>query len=1046
MTSIGKTESKMDVETKNKGTDDDVNEALYSRQLYTLGKDAQRKLAKANVFIYGLTGSGIEIAKNVTLSGVNTLVIADPTPCSHADQGSNFFIDNASVKAGTTRAEACRGDLQELNRHVDIQVASLAQGELPNASHLNQYQIRCLVVNGGMVSISDRIALDKLCRSMDIKFISFESRGLFASVFCDFGEKHIVTDKDGANPSYRDVQIITNGEEGVVTILDDNDPHNMGDGDYVTFEGLRGAEKLNNCEPRKIKVVNARSFSIGDTRDVGIYDTTGGGGYVKQVKVPVEMSFASMESVYANPDPKILHSDFAKFENPGFLHKAFHVLDSCTTLPTPQSGVSEFLTSLASRVEGGQLTASQQRLATAFAMGSTTELNPMATVIGGLVGQEITKAVSNKFTPLDQLLYIDAIECLSDNDKEWPLPVEEYQTEGSRYDHQITVFGKSFVQKLRDTTMFIVGSGAIGCEMLKNWALMGLGTSGKSRIHITDMDIIEVSNLSRQFLFRPDDVKKFKSECAAKKIKEMNPDITTSVYQEKVGPDTESFFNDDFYHGLTAVCTALDNIQARLYVDQRCVEFGKAMFESGTEGVMGNTQVIIPHVTAEYGAYRDAAKKTTPICTLKHFPHRIEHTIQWARSEFQGLFTDGPQDANSYLQDGQNFVESLEPNIRSTVCKSVKKYLDDEKPLTFEQCVIWARLKYESLFTNDIKQLLYNFPPGFITNKGVPFWSGKKRTPTPAEFSVSDEWSFTFIQAASILRAQNFNLKQTDDWFNPEFYKKTLDKVMIPEFNPTKAKIATSEEEAKKMQQEQQGNGGDDGDEDEKIDLPNPAGLAGFKLSPAEFEKDDDTNFHMAFITATSNLRARAYMIPEADVFRTKQIAGNIIPAIATTTALVTGFVCLEMYKYIRGEERIDQYKSQQVNLALPLFNPMEPAPAEKVKGRLRGADYEYTVWDTLVIPGKASELLLKDFLSYFENELKLDCSMVSYGTSLVYFSFGANNKARMEKTLKQVIEEVTKKEMPDSSQAKYIKLDCCVEEDDYDEDIEFPTVKILNA
>ena len=67
---------------------------------------------------------------------------------------------------------------------------------------------------------------------------------------------------------------------------------------------------------------------------------------------------------------------------------------------------------------------------------------------------------------------------------------------------------------------FVVGAGAIGCELLKNFAMMGLG-----KIIVTDMDTIEKSNLNRQFLFRPWDIQKLKSQTAAAVITKMNPHI-----------------------------------------------------------------------------------------------------------------------------------------------------------------------------------------------------------------------------------------------------------------------------------------------------------------------------------------------------------------------------------------------------------------------------------------------------------------------------------------------------------------------------------------
>ena len=80
-------------------------------------------------------------------------------------------------------------------------------------------------------------------------------------------------------------------------------------------------------------------------------------------------------------------------------------------------------------------------------------------------------------------------------------------------------------------------------------------------------------------------------------------------------------------------------------------------------------------------------------------------------------------------------------------------------------------------------------------------------------------------------------------------------------------------------------------------DLPSAEELRTIQICPIEFEKDNDDNFHMDFIVAASNLRAENYGIAPADRLKSKLIAGKIIPAIATTTAIVSGLVCLELYK-----------------------------------------------------------------------------------------------------------------------------------------------------
>lgn len=167
------------------------------------------------------------------------------------------------------------------------------------------------------------------------------------------------------------------------------------------------------------------------------------------------------------------------------------------------------------------------------------ELAPVMAVTGSFVAQEALKACSGKFHPLVQHLYFDALEALP---KSIPLSPEECAPQGSRYDRQIAVLGKTFQEKLTNSRLFLVGSGAIGCEMLKNWAMMGVASGPKGKITVTDMDSIEKSNLNRQFLFRPKDLGGFKSDVAAAAVAEMNPALKGHIEskQQAVGEQTES--------------------------------------------------------------------------------------------------------------------------------------------------------------------------------------------------------------------------------------------------------------------------------------------------------------------------------------------------------------------------------------------------------------------------------------------------------------------------------------------------------------------------
>ena len=143
----------------------------------------------------------------------------------------------------------------------------------------------------------------------------------------------------------------------------------------------------------------------------------------------------------------------------------------------------------------------------------------------------------------------------------------------------------------------MIGAGALGCEYVKAFALMGIGCSSSGNVTVTDNDNIEVSNLNRQFLFRKNNVGDSKSKVASQVARDMNKDLNITDYKLYAAEETETIFNEDFWKGLDFAVNAVDNIKARQYVDFQCIFFNKPLLESGTLGTKANSQMIIPKKT-----------------------------------------------------------------------------------------------------------------------------------------------------------------------------------------------------------------------------------------------------------------------------------------------------------------------------------------------------------------------------------------------------------------------------------------------------------------
>lgn len=991
---------------------EEIDEGLYSRQLYVLGHDAMRKMATSDVLISGLGGLGVEIAKNVILGGVKSVTLHDSVVCTYSDLSSQFYLTENDI--GKNRADISCPKLGELNSYVPVKSYTGILSE----SYLKQFKVVVLTET----TLDEQLRISEITHLNNIALIVGDTRGVFAQVFCDFGEDFSVIDSTGENPISVMVAGVTKEEQGVVTCMDES-RHGFEDGDYVTFREVQGMTELNGCKPKKITVLGPYTFSIGDTSSYSDYIK---GGFATQVKMPKKLKFKSLKNSLA--EPEYLISDFGKFDRPSQLHLAFITFHKFVSvngrLPIPWSSddANEFLklTKIVNTDDSIELDVDLIKMFSKVCAGN---INPMTSFIGGIVAQEVMKSCSGKFSPIFQWLYFDATESLPEEVTE-----EDAKPIGNRYDGQVSIYGRKFQSILGNLKYFVVGAGAIGCELLKNFAIMGVGC-GNGKIYVTDMDLIEKSNLNRQFLFRVQDVQTSKSETAAKAIKRMNPNVNVEPQTNRVCPETEQIYNDTFFENLDGVANALDNVDARIYMDRRCVFYKKPLLESGTLGTKGNTQVVIPNLTESYSTSQDPPEKSIPICTLKNFPNAIEHTLQWARDLFEGLYKQTPENVKQFLEDPTfidrtNRLPGLQPvEILDSVRTSVA-----ERPKSVDDCIEWARMHFEDQFTNQIKQLLFNFPPDQSTTSGQPFWSGPKRCPKPIIFDVNNELHLDYILAAANLRAETYNINQIRDRV---YIANVVSSVKVPEFVP-KSGVRIAENDS------QITNGSSNYDQSKlnktQKDLPSADSLKNIKIIPLEFEKDDDNNLHIDFIVAASNLRATNYGIQPADRHRSKLIAGKIIPAIATTTSVVAGLVCQEFIKLARGLKDLEKYKNGFVNLALPFFGFSEPLLAPKSKYY----DVEWTLWDRFEVEG---ELTLNEFLNYFKDKHALEITMLSQGVCMLYSFFmpKAKREERINTKMSEIVRNISKKRI--ESHVKSLVFEICCNNTDGD-DVEVPYVK----
>ncbi|CCE65097.1 hypothetical protein TPHA_0J02760 [Tetrapisispora phaffii CBS 4417] len=405
-----------------------------------------------------------------------------------------------------------------------------------------------------------------------------------------------------------------------------------------------------------------------------------------------------------------------------------------------------------------------------------------------------------------------------------------------RHANVIKIVGEENFQKIRTSKILLIGAGGIGSELLKDLILISFG-----EIHLVDLDTIDLSNLNRQFLFRHNDIKKAKSDTAIKAVSHFSDSKLVSFFGNIM--NTEQF-PIHWFSNYDIIFNALDNLPARRYVNKISQFLGMPLMESGTSGFDGYIQPIIPSLTECFDCTKKETPKTFPVCTIRSTPNQPIHCIVWAKNFlFNQLFTNQQtENSDNEKSDGS------EKDWGTTDEKEIERIKQETSELVDLQNIVIENNPnkiiniLEKLFINDIEKLL--LIENLWTNTNL-----NNKKPTPISRKIINQ------------------MTTKKDEQDPPIFKQ-LDKTWSIDEQILKF-IKITQTLMNRLQTEKS----------------------------IEFDKDD--NDTLEFVVTAANIRSYIFGIQMKSIFDSKQLAGNIIPAIATTNAIIAGLSSLSSLRVL---------------------------------------------------------------------------------------------------------------------------------------------------
>ena len=426
-----------------------------------------------------------------------------------------------------------------------------------------------------------------------------------------------------------------------------------------------------------------------------------------------------------------------------------------------------------------------------------------------------------------------------------------------RYEAYRSLYGVDGFEKLRNSKLLIVGAGGIGCEILKNMALMGFRT-----LEIIDLDTIDVSNLNRQFLFRPEHVGQSKALVASKAALRFNPDCQVIPHHANIKDDA---FNLQYFKDFDCVLNALDNVDARRHVNRLCLSAGVPLIDSGSTGYRGQVRPIMKGITECYECRAKTTQKVYPICTIRSTPDKPVHCIVWAKEAFKLIFGVTKE---SMLYEDPSVEQSTFMQFVN-IPEIVSTDTDTDTYTHIETIVQTGTRLIHALFCSEIDKRV-----------SMDIYKNAKITPRPTDAGAIQRAS---LRAISLLKNKNNKANNNSSSSSSSSSSSTSSDVR-PSRQPNWDRNIWSDEEcaveillchAEACL------------EHHKHTHTHPDTISGAHIGDNMLVFDKDDRMAMIFVTAMSNMRSRVFYIPTQCLYDAKGMAGNIIPAIATTNAIV---------------------------------------------------------------------------------------------------------------------------------------------------------------